>query len=101
LRQALSLSASAFGLGFLVLRMHKPNRPLRRIGWRHHLAQGIKDLLQLHARIAAKAVVLDGEGVGFLLQLGEPFADVGVAGGEFAQALKGAHDFDIRRRGHP
>jgi hypothetical protein len=46
--------------------------PLGRIGWRHQFKQRIEDLLELGARVAAEGVVVDGQGFGLVLKLGQP-----------------------------
>ena len=55
-----------------VLRRHKTNRPLERIGRRHEFAQRIEDFSELVAGIAAEGVVAHGQRRGGLLQLSQP-----------------------------
>ena len=47
-------------LAALFFGIDEPNRPLGRIGWRHELAQGVEDLLEVGSVVSAEGVVVQG-----------------------------------------
>ena len=78
----------------LVLGVDEPDRPLGRIGRRHEFAQGVEDLLQLIARVAAEGVVAHGQRLGLVFEFRQPLGQVTVRCGQFAQSHEGAHYTD-------
>ena len=60
----------------LVLGADEPDRPLGRIGRRHEFAQGVEDLSELVAGVAAEGVVVLGQRFGLVFQLGQPLGQV-------------------------
>ena len=75
--------------------MHKPNRPLGRLRWRHEFAQRIEHLLELGSRVAAEGVVTLAQRLGLVLKLGQPLGQIGMRGRQRPHPHKGAHDLDV------
>jgi hypothetical protein len=65
-------------LAALILWADKPDRPLGRIGRCHEFAQGVEDLLELGAGVAAEDVVVHCKRLGLAFDLRQPLCqDVG------------------------
>ena len=65
----------------------------------HEFAQCVEDFSELVARVAAEGVVVHGQRLGLVFELGQPLNQVAVPGRQVAHAHQGAHDFDVDREG--
>jgi hypothetical protein len=78
----------------LVLGIDEPDRPLGRIGRHHEFAQGVEDVFELSAGVAAEGVVAHGRCLGLVFELGQLLGQVRVQGAGLLQPDEGAHDID-------